>query len=577
MKLARPYGAIAVWSAVWFAVVWSMAVSLCAQEAAPMHTGVPQDWSQQHIVFSRDGLAQHPDLIYREPRVQQQAMQRWRAPNFGVFEGSGPVPTAAYNSGPHGDWSFPSGGRMLIDEYPAKFSFNPGAPPDCNNDYVVFGLNITSTGTAANLVAFNNLYAGTTPTGLCGTVPTVLFAYDITTVTGGKITTSPVLSEDGKKIAFIESIGASTGPPVITAQSIFHVLTWANVGSIGGAVPPANWVSINLPSAKNDITSSPWVDYYSDTAYVGSATGYVYKITGVFRGAPTLVTTPPWPNPIVANQALTSPVLDSHLGKLMVGSTTNGILYQIDTTTGAVLTHTVGQGTNKGILAAPIVDVTNGVTFVVSSDCGNSCAPSIPSGAVLVEVDTATLILLSEASIGLGSFGGTTVNLYQPALDNNYYNSPSTGLIHLCGTGPADTTPYHYAFGFTAATPPILKTTASVAAQLPTVPANSANAQCTGWTEFFNPNIGTGGTDFFFFGLNQDCTGAGGTAGGCVEEIAINGGVPTTKTSKVNGGSTGVVIDNYASSILYPQASSIYFGARLGPGTAYKMTQNGLN
>ncbi len=571
VKPARSCGAIAVWSAVWFAVVWSMAVSLCAQEEAPTHTGVPQDWSQQHIVFSRDGLAQHPDLIYREPRVLQQAMQRWQAPKFGAFDGSGAVPAPADNSGPNGDWSVPSGGRMLINQYPAKFSFYPGAPPDCTNDYVVFGLNVTSTGTLGNLVAFHNLYAGTSPTGLCGTAPTVLFAYDITTVTGGKITTSPVLSEDGKKIAFIESIGADAAQD-ITAQSTFHVLTWAaGQGVIGGAVVPTNWVSIVLPLAKNDVTSSPWIDYYSDTAYVGSATGYVYKITGVFRGTPTLVT-PPWTNPIVANQALTSPVLDPRLGKLMVGSTTNGILYQIDTTTGAVVALTVGQGTNKGILAAPIVDVTNGVTFVVSSDCGTVCAPGVANGAVLVEVNTNSVTRLAEVSIGLGSFGGTTVDLYQPALDHNYYNSPSTGLIHLCGTGPADTTPYHYAFGFTAATPPILKTTASVAAQLPTVPAGTT-AGCTGWTEFFNPNIGAGGTDFFFFGLDQACTAAG-TAGGCVEELAINGGTTTPTTRVVNGGSTGVVIDNYSTAA---QASSIYFGARLGPGTAYKMTQNGLN
>ncbi len=572
MKPAHPYGAIAVWAAVWFTVVSSMAASLCAQEGtAPRHTGVPQDWSQQHIVFSRDGLAQHPDLIYREPRVLQQAMQRWQAPNFGVFDGFEPVLAAADNSGSHGDWNFTIGGRVLLNVYPAKFSFNPAAPPNCTNDYVVFGLNITSTGTAANLVALNNLYVGTTPTGLCGAAPTVMFAYNVTTVTGGKVATSPVLSEDGKKIAFVESIPANVGQG-IAAQSIFHVLTWtAGRGTIGGAVVPTNWVSINLPAAKNDITSSPWIDYYSDTAYVGSATGVIYKITGVFRGTPTLVTTAPWPLTVIANNALTSPVLDSRLGMLMVGAA-NGVLYGINTTTGAIKSHTIGQGTNHGILAAPIVDVANGVTFVVNSDCGTVCAPTVPSGAVLVEADTATLTLLSEASIGLGSFGGATINIYQPALDNNYFNNPSTGLIHLCGTGTADTTPYHYAFGFTVpAAQPIMKTAASVAAQLPTIPAGTT-ADCTGWTEFFNPNIGTGGTDFFFFGLNQACTAAG-TAGGCVEELAINGGTTTSLTKVVNGGPTGVVVDNYSTAA---QASSIYFGARLAQ-TAYKMTQNGLN
>jgi hypothetical protein len=254
---------------------------------------------------------------------------------------------------------------------------------------------------------------------------------------------------------------------------------------------------------------------------------------------------------------------------LMVGAA-NGNLYQIDTTTGAVAHVTVGAGSNRGILAAPIVDVTNGITFVVSSDSVLTGSAS----AVLAEVDTATLSVLAAANIGQGSsVGVTAVNLYQPALDNNYYNDPSSGSINLCGTGPADTSPWQYAFGFTVPlTQPIMDTAASVAQPITTIPANSVNARCTGWTEFFNPNIGTGGTDFFFFGLSQDCTVAG-VPGGCVEEIGINGDIPTTITKTINGGPTGVVVDNYSTAA---QASSIYFGAR-SVQTAYKLTQNGLN
>jgi len=576
VRPARAY-ATAVWAAVWFAVVSSMAGSLCAQEAAARrHTGVPQDWSQNHIVFSRNALVQHPELINQEPRVFQQAMQRWQAPNFGVFDGSGPVSTLAGNSAPHSDWKVTLGGaHIAVNGYPAKFSFSPAAPPDCINDYVVFGLNSASTpvtGTLANLVAFNNLYAGTSPTGLCGTAPTVLFAYNITTVTGGHIVTSPVISDDGLKIAFVESV------PGAAAASIFHVLTWtAGQGAIGAAVAPTNWVSLPLPLAKNDTTSSPWVDYPSDTAYVGSANGALYKITGVFYGTPTLVVTSPWPVTVVNNSALTSPVLDRNLGMLMVGAA-NGNLYQVNAATGVVAHLRIGQGFNSGIVAAPIVDVTNGTTFVVSSNCGNSCPAGVSLGAVLAEVDTATLTLLAEANIGQGSSGGhTRVNLYQPALDNDYYNSNfSTAQIHLCGTGAADTTPWQYAFGFTApVAQPIMNTTASVAQALPTNPANSTAARCTGWTEFFNPNIGAGpGTDFFFFGLSPDCN-ATGAAGGCVEEIGINGATTTTITNTINGGPTGIVVDNYANSATYPQASSIYFVAE-SVSDAYKLTQNGL-
>jgi hypothetical protein len=97
----------------------------------------------------------------------------------------------------------------------------------------------------------------------------------------------------------------------------------------------------------------------------------------------------------------------------------------------------------------------------------------------------------------------------------------------------------------------------------------STLARCTGWTEFFNPNVGgVLGTDFFFFGLTQDCTGPG-TSGGCVVEITGTNTTPTTAT--VTGGTSGIVVDNYSAG----EDSSIYFVA-LSVNTAYKFTQNGL-
>jgi len=520
--------------------------SICAQEgAAPRHTGVPQDWSQHHIVFSRDALARRPDLIYREARILHQAIQRWQAPNSNVFHGVELLPTAADNSGSHRDWSVSTlGGRLALNMYPAKFSFDPGAPPDCTNDYVVFGLATTGvTGGRANLVAFNNLYAGTG--GLCGAAPTVMFAYNTTTpATTGKIVTSPILSEDGKKIAFVESLGTS---------AVFHVLTWtAGQGTIGAAAAPT-MTSLTFSPAANSTTSSPWIDYGTDTVYLGADKGQMYKITGVFKGTPALAG-PPWPVTVSNNIRLSPPVLDSGLGMLMVGSA-NGSLYQINTTTGALATLVVASGgTSPGIVAGPIVDVTNGTTFAVSANDGTS--------AVLVEADTASMTQLSKARIGLGASGGTALNLHEPAFSNLYFTNPSNGVIRLCGTGAADTTPWQYSFGFTGRT---MKTTPSFSQQLLT----SAAARCTGWTEFFNPNIGILGTDFFFFGLSQDCT-AVGAPGGCVAEITGTNTTPVTAT--VNGGPTGIVVDNYSTAT---QASSLYLCAR-NVNTAYKFTQNGL-
>ena len=543
MKPRRPDGGVAMCCVVLFALLPSM----CAQEAtAPRHTGVPQDWSQRHIVFSRDALAQHPDLIYREPRVLYQAMQRWQAPNSDVFRGVDPLPAPVNHSGHHRDWSVALGGRVSSEMFPAKFSFDPGLPPDCTNDWVVFGLAASGiTGGRPNFVAFNNLYAGTG--GLCGAAPTVLFAYNITTATGGRVVTSPVLSEDGKKIAFVESVSSS---------AIFHVLTWAaGQGTLTAAAAPT-MTSLTFSSSADCTTSSPWIDYGNDIVYVGSDNGQVYKITGVFKGTPTLAGAP-WPVTVSTNLHLTSPVLDNARNVLMVGSA-NGNLYQINTATGALATVVVGHGPGAGIVAPPMVDIANGTTFVVSANDGTS--------AVLVEFDTVSLVQLTKARIGQGSAGGTVLNLQEPAFSNNYFDNPSTGLLRLCGTGASDTTPWQYAFGFTGRT---MQTVPSLSQQIPTNPANSTLARCTGWTEFFNPNIGHGfGTDFFFFGLTRDCT-ATGAAGGCVAALTGN---TTLTTATVNGGPSGIIIDNYSTAA---QASSIYFTAE-NLQTAYKFTQNGL-
>ncbi|MBZ5615393.1 MAG: hypothetical protein LAO23_15390 [Acidobacteriia bacterium] len=552
MNPMRPYGAMAVRAAVCVAVVSSMAAGVWAQEGAtPRHTGVPHDWSERHIVFSRDALAQHPELIYREPRILHQAMQRWQAPNSNVFSGADGL-SAFAGTFSQRDWNLALGSHVIAHMYPAKFSFDPAAAPDCSNDYVVFGMLVPgipgANGGQANLVALNNLYVNSSGTGFCSGIkaPTVFFAYNATTVTGGKILTSPVLSMDGTKIAFVESV-AGTSP-----QAIFHVLTWTKgQGAIKNAVAPgASMTSLTFAPASCS-ASSPWVDYGADIAYVGSDKGTLYKIKGVFKGTPTLVTDNIWPVTVHANYNLSPPVLDAGRSALMVGSS-DGSLYRIDTTTGGLTALVVGLrgGPTPGIVGAPIVDVANGTTFVVSANDGTS--------AVLVEADTSAMTQKSKARIGLGSAGGTKLNLYEPALSNDYFTDPSTGVIRLCGTNPADTNPWQYSFGFSGTT---MNTTASFSQQL----LSSTTARCTGWTEFFNATLGI---DFFFFGLTQDCTAKGGS-GGCVAETT--GDTPMT-TATVNGGPSGIVVDNYSNAA---EAASIYLTTETG-GTGYKFTQNGL-
>lgn len=543
MKRRDVYAAFAV--LLW---VWIIGTDGLAQEGIPSHAGIPQDWTQHHIVFTRDGLLKHPDVIYREPRVLFQAAQRWQRRDSGAV--STGLETQVSAAATPQDWNVSLGtGRISANMFPAKWGFDPASAPSCTADYVLYGLaTVGTTGGQANLVAFNNLYSSASG-GFCpGTGPAVLFAYNITTAAGGRVATSPVLSVDGKKVAFVES--TVTGGP-----AIFHVLTWtAGQGTIAVSAAPT-MTSITYSPTANSTTSSPWVDYATDTAYVGADNGRIYKFTGVFKGTPALVTTAPWPITVSNNIRLTPPVLDSRRGLLMVGAA-NGRLYQIDINTGIIKSLIVGMAgqRNPGILGAPIVDVTNGTTFVISSNDGTS--------GVLVEVDTAAMTQLAKGRIGLASANGTTtVSLYQPALSNDYFNNPSTGVIRSCGTGATTIEPWQYAFGFSIVNnQPVMNNTPVFSQQLLT----STAARCTGWTEFFNPNI-SGGTDFFFFGLTTNCVGASGC-------VASTTGNTSPITAAVPGGPSGIVMDNFSTA---SQASSIYFSAR-GVNRAYKFTQSGL-
>jgi hypothetical protein len=540
-----------------FALGLAMLVSgLNAQQDIQPHQRIalPQDWTHAHVLFSANALVTNPALAEAEPRAVHQWLRQnmARFPNFGAhrehefrFRHQSPL---------HRDWSVTlGGGRLAPAMSPAKFSFDTTAAPDCANDYVAFGLNTPGSNTQANLVAFNNLYSG--PGGQCGTGdPLFLFSYNVSTA-GGAIATSPVLSLDGKKIAFVESAGGS---------SIFHVLTWATgtgngTSATAPAVPgvgnTASMTSLTYAAATNT-RSSPWIDYTNDTAYVGANNGNVYKITGVFHGTPALAGAP-WPVSVSAGNTITSPVLDNVTSRLFVGDAAGRLCSVNYVTPGAVATLPVGStlasATNRAVLDAPIVDQSNGVVYAISSNDGMS--------AVLVQASTSTLVEMTRARIGLGSTTGTTVNLYDGTPDDSYFNSPATGSFLVCGTGAADTTPTLYSFGFVGTT---LNITPTSTAQI----VNDTGARCSPITEFFNPNVGAGGTDFFFFGLTSSCPKINS---GCVMSRTVGGIL--TQGPEEPGGTSGIVMDNQS---LLGQASSIYFTPLNPPNRATKVTQNGL-
>jgi len=273
-------------------VVTLLVVPVFAQHSGG--NGIPQDWTHHYLVFSDPGTeedalrngtyddwarivndrryvaqqlrrrasAQGPaaDIVARINAAARDEEAAWVgiAPEGGPIHGLSrspllpkPAPQVLQK-----DWSASIlTGAVLPNMFPAKYTFNPIGAPNCATDYVVFPTGSTGSGTAATVVAYNNLYATT----CSGTVPSVYWAYN----TGAAaVTTSPVLSGDGTQVAFIQvtsggvaslvlvkwnagPVGRGVTGSVTSGSTAFTIsagtLTQADVGAqITGTGIPAN-------------------------------------------------------------------------------------------------------------------------------------------------------------------------------------------------------------------------------------------------------------------------------------------------------------------------------------------------
>ena len=541
-----------------------LGVSARVSQKTLTYKGLPQDWSSQRVFFTMDSLAKHPGLINSEPRVMLQLLRRAKSSLRPVRSLTVPaIPPPPSGAG----WNFITGaGKVLIGNSPAEFTLDL-ANPSCTNDYVVFAVNAVGSSTQATVIGINGLYTGPGGAGgLCGANgqagPAPYFSYNTSTLTNGRIRTSSIISLDGTKIAFVES-NATT--------SVLHVLKFQGnpvgvacptnpnngCGAKNPAVPgvgnAARMVNVTYANA-NNTRSSPWMDYANDTIYVGANDGAIHKITGVFKGTPTVVNSGGWPVVVRTNIPLSSPVEDPVTGKIFVGDN-RGFLNSFSfVTPGTVSSLAIGASANGLIQDSPLVDSGNGIVFATSAFDG--------TGGALVEASTSTLAQLASVSLGLGSQKGVTpaVVLYDGYVDNAYLNGgPAAGHMYACGTGPADTTPYLYRFPFSAGK--VIQPANSV-----TQIVSSTTARCSPMTEFFNASIGVGGTDFLFWGVTDTCVGTTG----CV--MSLSNGTTIQKTSEI-GGTSAIVVDNDTTQ---PLTSNIYFSNQSNPLTANRVNQSNL-
>jgi hypothetical protein len=571
--------------------------------------GYPQDWSARNVVLAGKNTTNALVQGRREPRHVYNMVRRMVAERNQRTRRR--IPVAQRKGAVKVDWSVSlENGFVSPNQFPAKYRFDV-TTEDCS-DYVLFALQIAPNKPAqGTIVGINNLYTEATPKCNNG-VPWVAFSYNTVTHSGGQVRTSPVLSLDGQKVAFVES--TSTG-------SYFHVLVLPNPipappSQMGSVINPqvptscatptvANCMSTLTISAAANSLSSPYVDYGTDTAYVATDDGKLYKIQPVFGGgAPALTAdTANWPVTVVttgASKVLTSPTLSTADSRIFIGDG-NGYLYAVDTVAPAKATAArvsigwVGHGAGTGIVDPPIVvnDSANPSTnqVFVTTGCSNIIGYGGAINQLPANFTSSSTFTLVDLGSGNGQGSCTSGNVHGAMFDDAFWISGSSGgHMMACGfvSGTAvqprvPSNPKMYRFAFDA------NHLITSTGQTNWVITNNTGAECSPLTEFFD-----GTTDRLFFGVgngNEAYIKSSDLTAGFPAPSTCSNGNPTATCAtapKALGGTSGIVIDNQLSN----GGMNIYFstlavgsvngqrcrvtGGTANPYCAVKLTQAGL-
>jgi len=563
----------------------SLALEAQVAGSSVVVTSVPTDWSHSHLIFARPHTAAQLARVSADARYQQQVARRgmrlmapmpatnpvpvgvapqiarpgfvtsdaareldprispdppmnsgtpmlqrspdrsnvWGAPvGRGPFRPT-PLPPVLFRRPDttfHRDWAenMGTGASAGVGNFPAKYSFNThvancGSAP--TPDYVVYSTGLTGLVNQASIVAFDNLYSG------CTTSPSIYWAYN----TAGQILTSPILSQDGTQVAFVQTVAGAASLVVLRwvanpADSITLPETLVPLDRtlyLGCTAPCMTTLPLtDALTPANDTTSSVFYDYSSDTAWVGDASGWLHKFTGVFKGTPTESTTGGFPVQVnTAGRALSSPVYDFATAQVFVGdvvvSGVGGILYRVDATNGTVTASTqLDFGT--GIVEGPVVDSTNGYVYVFASSDGTSlCTLGTSACAGVYQLSTTFTPgdSGSEATAGTSVALGVTPNpMYIGAFDTAYYNSPDgTGNLYVCGNTGQN--PGIYQIPVSSG---ILTNGTAVVA----LASASFSPACSPITDLLNPNLSGGATERLFVSVQNNGVASACGSGGCI-------------------------------------------------------------
>jgi len=503
---------------------------LTGQASEPVREGMPTDWSHRHVIFSEPSTFEQVRQATTDPRYWQQWYRNHVARTLPTNSGA-PEDVATVDPdmrhidlkpGSAGAWSedLGSGASVGAGNYPAKYSFSI-TTASCS-DYVVFNTGLAGSTTQASVVAYDNLYAG----GCAAPNPKTYWAYN----TGGTVLTSPVISEDGAQVAFVQTDAGFHGTLVL--------LKWAAAsGTVGSPVtltpvataayractaPCMTTILLRdaLGTSTDDTTSSAFPDYSHDVLWVGGALGWLHQISGAFLGTPGEVTTGGFP--VQVNPAdptsLSSPVHDRTSGNVFVGDY-GGFFYQV--TSAGVVTKSGQIDHGTGVVAGPVVDSTAEKIYVFSSSDGStSCAAgTLPCSAVFQFAPgfAAGSTGTAEAIVGTSQVAPPNPSaMYEGAFDSTYEASGNaTGNFYVCGnTGGAPTL---YQIPIAAG---IMQTPIAGPALA------GATTGCSPVTDISNPNAAGGIAEWIFASAQTSGSGNNCAGGGCVMSFLVQPWLP---------------------------------------------------
>jgi len=380
--------------------------------------------------------------------------------------------------------------------------FGPGIPSgdtiaSCSGTTLVLNTAANATGTSSPLT-YTNQFTGTLANG----------STSVTSITTGTCTPATVGSPIyGTGIPVGDTVSACSGttltlaiaatasgattisfsPATLAAPVTLTSQTTATAYQT--CVAPCMY-SVALNGNPNDTQSNPYLDYLTDSLYVGDSVGKLHKFSPVFNGALAEVTTS-WPVQLNDGSADTnqaaSPVYDVDSGYVFVGTTsittsTGGVLYSVgtgnqSTTSGSIHGYSAELDELYGILDAPLVDSTAGKVYVFSGEntSGNNAVYQFATNFV-------TGATPSVATLGAGGTGTTTFQ-FAGTFDNTYYTSSSgsspSGNLYVCGTA-ASAPIYQVA---------IVNNAFSTVTTGPTISGSSYYGRCSPVTEFYNSSI----------------------------------------------------------------------------------------